>query len=69
MRDDDHDDHAMLATLAVKVAYMEAEINRLESKYVQLQRYIHIERAVLGLITLVLGSLAAFAMKRLLGAG
>ncbi len=69
VRDDDNDDHALLATLAVKVAYMEAEINRLESKYVQLQRYIHIERAVLGLITLVLGSLAAFAMKRLLGAG
>ncbi len=67
MRDDDNDDHALVATLAVKVARLESEMDRLEGKYVQLQRYIHIERAVLGLITLVLGSLAAFAMKRLLG--
>jgi hypothetical protein len=67
VRDDDNDDHALVATLAVKVARLESEMDRLEGKYVQLQRYIHIERAVLGLITLVLGSLAAFAMKRLLG--
>ena len=69
MRDDDNDDHALLATLAVKVARLESEVDRLENRFVLIQRYIHIERAVLGLITLVLGSLAAFAMKRLLGAG
>jgi hypothetical protein len=69
MKDPDFDATSQIATLLVKVEYLEAEISRLESKYVQLQRYIHIERAVLGLITLVLGSLAAFAMKRLLGEG
>jgi hypothetical protein len=68
VRDDDNDDHALLATLAVKVARLEAEIDRLETRFVLIQRYINIERAVLGLITLVLCSLGAFAMKRLLGA-
>ena len=65
----DDEDHALLAALTVRIAYLEAEVGSLESKYVQLQRYINIERAVLGLITLVLGSLAAFVMKRLLGEG
>ena len=69
MRDDDNEDHALLAALTVRIAHLEAEVGNLESKYVQLQRYINIERAVLGLITLVLGSLAAFVMKRLLGGG
>ena len=65
----DDEDHALLAALTVRIAHLEAEVGSLESKYVQLQRYINIERAVLGLITLVLGSLAAFVMKRLLGEG
>lgn len=68
MRDEDSDDHALLATLAVKVAYLEAEVGRLETKYVQLQRYIHVERAVLGLIALVAGSMIAYIIPRLLGA-
>ncbi len=67
MREDDHDDHALLATLAVKVARLEAEVDRLESKYVTLQRYIHVERAVVSVIGLLLTSLIAFAMSRLLG--
>lgn len=68
MREDDHDDHALLATLAVKIAYLEGEVSRLDQKYVQIQRYIHIERAVLGLVALVAASLVAYAMTRLLGA-
>jgi hypothetical protein len=67
VRDDDNDDHALLASLAVKVAYLEAEVGRLENKFVLLARYINIERAVLGLITLVASGLVAFAMNRLLG--
>ncbi len=69
VRDDDNEDHALLAALTVRIAHLESEVGNLESKYVQLQRYINIERAVLGLITLVLGSLAAFVKKRLLGDG
>jgi hypothetical protein len=68
VRDDQaDDDHDLLATLAVKVAYLESEVGRLEHKYVQIQRYIHVERAVLGLIGLILTSLAAYAMSRLIG--
>lgn len=67
MREDDHDDHALLATLAVKIAYLEGEVSRLDQKYVQIQRYIHIERAVLGLIGLVAAALVAYAMTKLLG--
>jgi hypothetical protein len=67
VRDEDNDDHSLLAALAVKVAYLEAEVGRLEGKYVQLQRYIHIERAVLGLIALVAAALVGFAMTKLLG--
>jgi hypothetical protein len=67
VRDEDNDDHALLATLSVKVAYLEAEVGRLESKYVQIQRYIHIERAVLGIIALIATALVGYAMTRLLG--
>jgi hypothetical protein len=67
VRDDDNDDHALLATLAVKVARLESEVDRLETKYVTLQRYIHVERAVVSVIGLLLTSLIAFAMSRLLG--
>jgi hypothetical protein len=67
VRDEDNDDHALLATLAVKVARLETEVDRLESKFVLIARYIHIERAVLGLVTLVLTTLAAYAMSKLLG--
>ena len=67
MREDDNDDHALLATLAVKVARLESEVDRLDQRYVQIQRYIHIERAVLGLVALVAASLVAYAMARLLG--
>jgi hypothetical protein len=67
MREDDNDDHALLATLAVKIAYLEGEVGRLESKYVQIQRYIHIERAVLGIIALIATALVGYAMTRLLG--
>ena len=67
MRADDNDDHALLATLAVKVARLESEVDRLDQRYVQIQRYIHIERAVLGLVALVAASLVAYAMTRLLG--
>ena len=65
--DEQNDDHALLATLAVKVAYLEAEVGRLETKYVQLQRYIHVERAMFGLIALVMSALVAYAMPHLLG--
>lgn len=67
MRDEDNDDHALLATLAVKIAHLEAEVGQLENKYVQIQRYILVERAVLGVISLILISLATFAMSKLLG--
>ena len=68
MRDDQaDDDHDLLAKLAVKVAYLESEVGHLEHRYVQIQRYIHVERAVLGLVALILTSLAAYAMSRLLG--
>ncbi|MCU0503946.1 MAG: hypothetical protein MUC51_19675 [Anaerolineae bacterium] len=67
VREDDNDDHALLATLAVKVARLEQEVDRLENRFVLIARYIHIERAVLGLVTLVLASLAAYAMNKLLG--
>lgn len=67
MRDEDNDDHALLATLAVKIAHLEHEVGQLESKYVQIQRYILVERAVLGVISLILISLATFAMSKLLG--
>ena len=67
MRDDDNDDHALLATLAVKVARLESEVDRLESRFVLIARYIHVERAVLGVVALILTTLAAFAMSRLLG--
>mgnify|MGYP003546813737 CR=1 FL=1 len=61
VRDDQaDDDHDLLARLSVTVA-------RLESKYVQLQRYIHVERAVLGLVALVMTALVGFAMTKLLG--
>lgn len=65
---EDLDARSLLATLVVKVAHLEAETAQLEHKYVQLQRYILIERAVLGLITLVAGALVVFAMNKLLGA-
>ena len=67
MRDDDNDDHALLATLAVKVARLEAEVDRLESKFVLIARYIHIERSVIGIVGLILTLLTAFAMNKLLG--
>ncbi len=67
MRDDDNDDHALLATIAVKVARLEAEMDRLESRFVLIQRYINIERAVLGIIGLIATGLVAYAMSRLLG--
>ncbi|MCU0501535.1 MAG: hypothetical protein MUC51_07170 [Anaerolineae bacterium] len=67
MRDDDNDDHALLATLAVKVARLEAEVDRLENRFVLIQRYIHVERSVIGIVGLVLTLLAAFAMNKLLG--
>lgn len=66
---DDNDDHALLATLVVKVARLESEVDRLDQRYVQLQRYVHIERAVLGIIGLIAASLVAYAMARLLGGG
>lgn len=69
MRADDNDDHALLATLAVKVARLESEVDRLDQRYVQIQRYIHIERAVVGLVALVMSGLVAYAMTRLLGGG
>lgn len=69
MRADDNDDHALLATLAVKVARLESEVDRLDQRYVQIARYIHIERAVLGIIGLIAASLVAYAMARLLGGG
>lgn len=64
---DDNDDHAMLATLAVKVARLELEVDRLDTVFVRLERYINIERAVLGIIGLIAASLVAYAMARLLG--
>jgi predicted Co/Zn/Cd cation transporter (cation efflux family) len=67
VRDDDNDDHALLATLAVKVARLEAEVDRLENRFVLIQRYIHVERSVIGIVGLVLTLLAAFAMNKLLG--
>ena len=68
VRDDQaDDDHDLLARLSVTVAHLEAEVGRLESKYVQLQRYIHVERAVLGLVALVMTALVGFAMTKLLG--
>jgi hypothetical protein len=67
VRDDDNDDHALLATLAVKVARLELEVDRLETRFVTLSRYINIERAVLGLVTLVLSMLVAYAFNRIIG--
>jgi hypothetical protein len=67
VRDDDNDDHALLATIAVRIARLEAEMDRLESRFVLIARYIHVERAVLGVVALILTSLAAFAMSKLLG--
>jgi hypothetical protein len=67
VRDDDNDDHALVATLAVKVARLEAEVDRLENRFVLIARYIHVERAVLGVVALILTTLAAFAMSKLLG--
>ena len=67
MRDDDNDDHALLAAISVKVARLEAEIDRLETRFVLIQRYLHVERSVIGIVALVLTMLAAFAMNKLLG--
>ena len=67
MRDDDNDDHALLATLAVKVARLEMEVDRLESRFVLLARYLNVERAVLGLVSLVLTLLAAYVFNKVVG--
>jgi predicted Co/Zn/Cd cation transporter (cation efflux family) len=64
---DDNDDHALLAAMAVKVARLEQEVDRLENRFVLIQRYIHVERSVIGIVGLVLTLLAAFAMNKLLG--
>ena len=67
MRDDDNDDHALLATLAVKVARLELEVDRLESRFVLIARYLNVERAVLGLVTLVMSMLAAYVFNKVVG--
>lgn len=67
MRDDDNDDHALLATLAVKITRLEMEVDRLESRFVLLARYLNVERAVLGLVTLVLSMLAAYVFNKVVG--
>ena len=59
-------DHDSLAVLAVKIAHLEDEVSQLERKYVRIERYINIERAVLGIIGLIATSLVAYAMSRLL---
>ena len=43
------------------------EVDRLETRFVTLSRYINIERAVLGLVTLVLSMLVAYAFNRMIG--
>ena len=68
MRDEDNDDHALLATLAVKVAYLEAEVSRLEARFTLLARFIPIEKAVMGIIALIAAALVGYAMTRLFGA-
>jgi hypothetical protein len=67
VRDEDNDDHALLAALAVKVARLELEVDRLETRFVTLARYLNVERAVLGLVTLVLSLLVAYAFNKLVG--
>jgi hypothetical protein len=67
VRDEDNDDHALLATLAVKVARLEAEVDRLETRFTLLARFVPIEKATMGLIALVAASLVGYAMARLFG--
>jgi hypothetical protein len=67
VRDEDHDDHALLAALAVKVAHIEAEVDRLEHRFTLLARFVPVEKAVFSIIGIIAVALIGIAIQRLFG--
>lgn len=61
------DTDVILARLSVQVTHIEQALARIENEYTRLARFLPIERAVLGLISMVAVVLIGIAVAKLFG--
>lgn len=58
-----------LARLEERIAHMQADITSIRVEYVRLERYMHVERVVLGLSAAIALGLIGLVIPRLFGGG
>ena len=65
----DSDISQTLARLEERIAHMQADITTIRIEYVRLERYMHVERVVLGISAAIALGLVALVIPKLFGGG